>query len=316
MAIRTQKHQLENDLGIGSQVTTPTRLLDKKGNFKVERRGTKSIFRHPYQMLLGMSWFRFHAVIVMFYLIINLLFALCYVAIGREALSGEYHGQFMANFFKAFFFSVQTMTTVGYGNTAPMCFTSNLIAAIEALFGLMVFALATGLYYAKFTRPEAKIKFSAVAVIAPYKDKINGFMFRIINESTTQLIDIEAQATFSWLQADSEGKLRRSYEVLQLERSKIAIFPLNWTIVHPIDDQSPFKGHSIEELHEMKVEIIVFVKAQDLTFGQMVQTNSSYLSTEILWGYKFIPMYYADEKNGTILEMDKIDHTKPMELHR
>lgn len=314
MSQNTDPKVIENDLGIGSEVTSSMRLLDKNGKFKLERRGTK-VLRHPYEMLLSMSWFRFHLVIVTFYLFINVLFAFCYLAIGREALSGEYHGVLMHDFFKSFFFSIQTFTTVGYGNTSPMCFASNAIAAIEALFGLLIFALATGLYYAKFTRPTAKIKFSSVSVISPYKDGLNAFMFRIFNESTTQLIDVEAQATFSWLKTDKYGKLLRSYKILPLERNKIALFPLNWTIVHPIDSDSPFHESTREELEEMNVEIIIFIKAHDLTYGQTVQSNISYLANEIRWGHKFVPMYFSDKQRGTIFEMDKIDETKEEALY-
>lgn len=302
-----------NDLGIGSQVTTNTRLIDKNGNFRVEKQGV-NIWTHPYQRLIEMSWLNFHLFLLSFYLFINAIFAFIYVAIGKEALTGEYRGTFEADYFKAFFFSLQTFTTVGYGSISPACFISNAVAGFEAFMGLMIFALATGLYYAKFTKPNPKIKFSDIAVVAPYKDGINGLMMRIVNHATSQLIDVEAFITFSWLQKDSEGKFRRSFKPLTLERQKISLFPLNWTIVHPIDEDSPLWGKSAEVLIAENAELIIYIKAYDITFGQTIQANSSYLNNEILWGQKFIPMYYAHETQGTIIELDKINHIKEMPL--
>jgi inward rectifier potassium channel len=296
----------DNDLGLGNKVTSNTRLLDKSGKFPVFRKGEK-IWMHPYQRLLEMSWLRFHILIISFYVFVNFLFALAYVAIGKEALSGEYHGVFMADFFKAYFFSIQTFTTVGYGSVSPICFTSNMIAAFEALFGLLIFALATGLYYAKFTRPESRIKFSDIALISPYKDGMNGLMLRMINNSHSELIEVEAMITYSWLHVDKDGIKRRSYQQLVLERNKVSLFPLNWTLVHPIDEQSPLWGKTLEDLVRTNAECLVFVKGMNTTFGQTVQATSSYLANEVLWGYKFEPMYYADEVYGTILEMDKIN---------
>jgi inward rectifier potassium channel len=305
-----KKHQttqnVENDLGIGNKVITNTRLIDKNGKFRVYRKGEK-IWMHPYQRLIEMSWLNFHLFIVGFYIVINIFFAFAYVAIGENALSGEYHGNLFAKFFKAYFFSVQTFTTVGYGGIAPMCFSSNVIAAFEALLGLLIFALATGLYYAKFTRPKSKINFSNIAVIGSYKDDVKGFMLRMVNHSYSELIEMEAIVTYSWLQKDKTGVLRRSYMPIALERQKVALFPLNWTLVHPIDENSPLSGKTAADLIAENAEFIVFVKGMDTTFGQMIQSTSSYLAKEIQWNSKFVPMYYSDATYGTVLELDKIN---------
>ena len=297
---------LENDLGIGNKIVANTRLIDKNGQFRVHRRGEK-IWMHPYQRLIEMSWLRFHVVIVSFYIIINIFFTLGYVAIGEKALSGEYHGSFFAEFFKAYFFSVQTFTTVGYGSIAPMCFASNVIAAFEALSGLLIFALATGLYYAKFTRPKSKINFSDIAVVAPYKENLRGFMLRMVNHSYSNLIEMEAIITYSWLQKDKEGVLRRSFLPISLERNKVALFPLNWTLVHPISEESPLFGKKAEDLISENAEFIVFTKGLDTTFGQMIQATASYSASEVIFEHKFEPMYYSDDTYGTVLELDKIN---------
>lgn len=302
----------ENDLGLGNQLTGSFRLIDENGKFKAKRKG--QFFWHPYQDLLEMSWFKFHLVIFSFYAVVNAFFAFAYYSIGVESLSGEHYNDFWREYFKCYFFSVQTLTTVGYGAVAPMCFFSNALAAFEALTGLLIFALITGLYYAKFTRPKAKILYSSNVNISPFKDGVNGVMFRMVNQRNTDLIDVSIQLTFSWVAADESGVKRRHFQPLDLERSKIALFPLNWTIVHPIVENSPFYGKKIEDFEGINAELLAFVTAYDITFGQMVQSRKSYQYTEMNFGKKFLPMYYADEKYGSIIEYEKINDVQEMAL--
>lgn len=306
--------QIEGDLGIGNKVTGHSRLIDKNGQFRVDRRGV-NIWKHPYQLMIELPWLKFHVVIVAFYLSVNILFAAIYVALGTDSLSGDQNISLLDFFLKAYFFSMQTFTTVGYGSIYPVSFLSNIVAALEALFALLTFALVTGLYYAKFTNPESKINFSDIGVIAPFRDGINGFMFRIVNHSTSQVIDVEAMVTYSFLQDDHNGIKRRLFRQMTLERNKVSLFPLNWTIVHPIDENSPLWGKTHQELIESDAEFIVFIKGQDITFGHAIHANGSYLAKELRWGHKFDPMYYADEVYGTVLELDKINHTSAKELH-
>jgi inward rectifier potassium channel len=302
----------ENDLGLGNQLTGNYRLLDENGKFKAKRKG--KFFWHPYQDLLEMSWFRFHLVIFLFYAVVNALFAFIYYNIGVESLSGEHYNDFFSEYFKCYFFSVQTLTTVGYGAVAPLCFLSNVVAAFEALTGLLIFALITGLYYAKFTRPKAKILYSSMANISPFKDGINGVMFRMVNQRNTDLIDVAIQLTLSWVEDDPHGVKRRHFQPLELERSKIALFPLNWTIVHPITETSPFYRKKLEDFKDINAELMAFVTAYDITFGQMVQSRKSYQYSEMNWAKKFLPMYYADEKYGSIIEYEKINDVQDMDL--
>ena len=175
-----KNQQQDNDLGLGNQLTGAYRMVDKNGNFRVKRKGI-SVW-HPYNSLLKMSWTKFHIMIFAFYGVVNAIFAYIYYLIGENALSGEYFTSFYPQYTKAFFFSVQTLTTVGYGAISPNCFWSNSVAAVEALIGLLIFALVTGLYYAKFTRPESKILYSEKMLFSPYKEDINGLMFRMVNQ--------------------------------------------------------------------------------------------------------------------------------------
>lgn len=299
-----KNQQQDNDLGLGNQLTGAYRMVDKNGNFRVKRQGS-SIW-HPYNSLLKMSWTNFHIMIFVFYAVVNAIFAYFYYLIGENALSGEYFTSFYPQYTKAFFFSVQTLTTVGYGAISPNCFWSNTVAAVEALIGLLIFALVTGLYYAKFTRPESKILYSEKMLFSPYKEDINGLMFRMVNQRTSQLIDVEVQVTFSWVEPTESGMLTRRFQSLTLERSKVMLFPLNFTIVHPITPESLLYGKTLEDMRTMNAEFLVFVKAHDASFGQQVQSTTSYQSQDMSWAKKFLPMYYADENEGTILDLEKI----------
>jgi inward rectifier potassium channel len=307
-----KSNHAENDLGLGNQLTGNYRLLDENGKFKAKRKG--QFFWHPYQDLLEMSWFSFHLVIFIFYAIVNAFFALIYYNIGVESLSGEHYNDFFSEYFKCYFFSVQTLTTVGYGAVSPICFFSNVVAAFEALTGLLIFALITGLYYAKFTRPKAKILYSSMVNISPFKNGLNGVMFRMVNQRNTDLIDVAIQLTLSWVADDADGVKRRHFQPLELERSKIALFPLNWTVVHPIIETSPFYGKKLEDFKDINAELLAFVTAYDITFGQMVQSRKSYQHSEMNWAKKFLPMYYADEKHGSIIEYEKINDVQDMTL--
>jgi inward rectifier potassium channel len=296
----------ENDLGLGTKITENNiRLISKQGNYRITRKGDNS-WTHPYQALVEMPWSHFLLCTVLFYACINFIFAMLYMAIGTHGLSGEVYPDFWQNFEKAYFFSAQTFTTVGYGAVAPVCISANGLAAMEALVGLMVFALATGLFYARFSRPSIKIGYSEKILITPYKG-ITALMFRIVNQQHTQVIEVEVQVTMSYLEVIN-GTKQRLYKTLSLERNRVSLFPMNWTIVHPIDEDSPMSGWSKEALKEKSIEIIIFIKAYDATFAQQIHSNGSYIFDEFVWDKKFASMYYADEELGTtILEMDKLN---------
>ena len=284
------------DLGLGSKVTgqTRTRFLNKDGSFNVERTG-QSFIRSlsPYHALLTVSWAKFNSMVVLSYFTVNLLFAAGYMLCGQGALEGSASTTFALRFWDAFFFSVQTLATIGYGKMSPSGFASNILVAVEALTGLFGFALATGLLFARFSRPTAKIRFSEKAVVAPYRD-ISGFMFRIVNERKNQIIELAATVTFSKMESYNGRRIRRFYR-LSLERDKVTFFPLNWTIVHPIDEQSPLFGVTEKGLKESDAEFAILLSGIDEIFSQTVHSRSSYKYDEIVVGAKFKDMFLPSE---------------------
>lgn len=299
----SKAEQVEDDLGLGDKIMTGGgRLINKDGTFNIVREG--NTVWTLYQNLVEISWPRFLGLTTLVYGLINGVFATLFWLIGPNALSGMENKAPFEQFTHAFFFSIQTFTTVGYGGITPQTFLADLLASFDAFVGLLAFALATGLLFARFAKPRAQIKFSKNAIIAPYGDK-KSLQFRIVNLRSNKIINLTAQVTMTWLEVTPNGKKRR-FQQLDLERDQVILFPLNWTLVHPIEGDSPFMDRDISDIKRMETEILVLVQGFDETFSQSVHVNSSYTCAEILTASKFVPMYYA-ENGQTILELDKLN---------
>ena len=247
---------------------------------------------------------------IIYNFLVNTLFASIYSLIGIENLTGIHGLSPFEQFMEAFFFSAQTITTLGYGQVAPLGLLANIVAAIESLLGLLFFALATGLFYGRFSKPISKIKFSQKAIIAPYQD-INGFMFRLVNPQKNELLDVEINVSVSMKRKNSE---LRDFHILDLERDNVRFFPSMWTVVHPIDKNSPLSELSKSDYFEKDLEFIAMLKAFDESSGQMVYSRSSYKPEEIEWGQKFV--YAAKRDNGKLLvDVSRINESEKAELN-
>ena len=291
------------DLGFGAVVAQESRqrFVNRNGSFNVRRTGLAfwpSL--SPYHLLLAVSWGRFLSLMTLSFVLLNAVFALAYLACGEGALAAATETHPYNAFWQAFFFSVHTFATIGYGNISPVGLAANIIVVIESLAGLLATALITGLIFARFSRPTARIIFSHQAVIAPYKN-ITGFMFRITNARKNQLVGLEIKVNLS-LYVSGNGPTNRRFHLLKLERSRVDFFPLSWTVVHPIDEESPLHGYTAEELRQADAEFIILLTALDDSASQMVHTRSSYKYDEIVWGAKFTNIYepIADAEPITI----------------
>lgn len=304
----TLDHDQDKDLGFGQAATRSSkRLINRDGSFNVHRRGL-NFWKSAglYQALLGMGWGRFLLCTSLGYLLLNLVFALFYFAIDvpGHGLAGPEPSSAWDDFLRCFFFSVQTSSTIGYGHILPANTIANVIVTIESYVGLLGVALITGLVFARFSRPHAKVLFSEHALIAPYPPSGTALMFRIVNGRRNQLIELHVQVSFSWIEAG-----RREFYTLNLEREHVPFFSLNWTIVHPIDDDSPLCDVGQEELIRRQAEMSILLTGIDETFSQTVHARSSYRGDEILCGARFLPMYHDDPEHGIILDIDKLsDH--------
>ena len=282
----------ERDLGFGSRVleSARARFLNRDGTFNVVRENQPFLRSlNLYHEMLSAPLWVFYAVIVGIYVLLNLLFAGLYLLCGPSALHGSTAVTPAERFLEAFFFSVQTLATIGYGRLSPDGAAANSLVAIEALVGLLGVAFATGLSFARFSRPLAHIQYSDRAVIAPYRG-ISGLMFRIINERRNQLIEVKARVTLSRI-VNENGRRVRKLEPLALERTTVLFFPLHWTIVHPIDEKSPLQGATAESLRESEAEFLILVTGTDETFSETVHSRSSYLAQEVVVGARFADMF-------------------------
>lgn len=307
MAIREQVVKPENDLGFGPQPVIKSQpLINKDGSVNV-RRKRLSLFNTAdnYHTLIKMSWGKFWLIILSGYLLVNLVFATIYVSIGADSLDGAAGSNGLGHFLDAFFFSAQTISTVGYGHINPHGVFANSVAAIESMLGLLAFALATGLLYGRFSRPTAKIVYSDNILISPYKEDGKGLMFRISNLRRNVLIDLHVEVIFSYNEIIN-GQATRKFFPLELERSEVSILTLNWTIVHPLDENSPLADATPEELDRTQASFSVLLKAFDDTFSQTVHSRTSYQYCDMVWDAKFIPMFSREDNGRILLDMSKI----------
>jgi len=292
---------VDTDLGFGSVVTRESRkrFLNRDGTFNVRREGLGVLGSlSVYHYLLTITWTRFLMYVTALYLAANALFASLYVLCGAHALTGFTNEAVELRFAQAFFFSVHTLATIGYGNIAPTNLAANLIVTVESLVGLLGFAIVAGIMFARFARPMAQIAFSRNALIAPYQDG-KAFMFRIVNRKSNELVDLHATLLLSRRKKNG-GTNDREFLPLKLERDRVVLFPLTWTIVHPIDQESPLYGMAAEELGQCDSEFLVLLNGFDETSAQTVHTRSSYKGTEVIWGGRFRTMFNPPDEDGTI----------------
>ena len=300
------------DLGFGSIVggANERRLIERDGRFTARREGFAPLsYLNGYHAMLTISWPRFLGIVTLVYAGMNAVFAVLYLLCGTAALGGLGAEQIGGRFLRAFFFSVETYATIGYGNIFPASAAANWMVTVESIISILAVALLTGLVFARFARPTAALLFSDSAVIAPYQGK-SGFMFRITNARSNQLMELEAKVQFTRI--DGAG---RRYTQLKLERTKVVFFPLSWTIVHPIDESSPMFGLTHDDLVRMDTEFLILISGIDETFAQTVHARSSYKADEIMVGRKFSNMYNPVARDGTIsIDVSRLSDTEDAPL--
>jgi len=289
----------DRDLGFGTSLSRRTnfRLLNHDGTFNVQRRKPTfwtSLF--SYNALISMPWWKFFLNVLAIYVTLNTIFAIGYIAFGSQALVGDAG---VPLFLRAYFFSVHTLATIGYGNVSPHGLAANLLVTIESLVGLMSFALVTGLVFARFARPTASIIYSRQALIAPFRGG-RAFMFRIMNARDNELVELHASVVMSRFENG-----QRRYHPLSLDRERVTFFPLNWTVVHPIDENSPLYGWDEHMLQHSEAEFLILLTATDETFAQVVHNRSSYTTDEVIWSARFLPLMDADSDGVPRLRLER-----------
>ncbi len=307
MSAANDKEDFFKETGFGNKVIEPNqRLLNKDGSTNVQRKGL-SIFQSFsfYHSLITMPWWKFNLVVIAAYVIMNFIFASLYFFLDINHLNGMIAQTSGDKFLEAFFFSTQTISTVGFGRLNPSGWTDSSIAAIESMVGLLGFALATGLLYGRFSRPIIKLLYSKNAIIAPYKDG-SGFMFRIANKRKDELIEVEAVVIMSKV-VQENGKDIRKFSTLELELDRISVLSMTWTIVHPITERSPMFRMKPEDFKNQSVEWMVMIKCFEETFSQTVHSRTSYQHHELVHGAKFISAIEPGENGSVIVSLDRIN---------
>ena len=313
MALSKQKIdpslKMNNDTGFGTNAANyGGRFINRDGTFNTRREGVTYLRRFSlYHSMLNMPMWKFIGLILITYISVNLVYASIYLLVGIEQLQGVVATTPWGKFKEAFFFSAETFTTVGYGRVNPVGDGANVVAAIEAMSGFLTFALATGLMFGRFSKPKSFLIFSDFALISPYKD-MTALMFRFAPyKDNHTLTDVQIRVNIG-LKVNMDGNAEYRYYDLTLERSKVESLPMNWTVVHPIDDKSPFLGFTKEDMIAADVELYVLIRGFDDVYSNFVQQRTSYTYDEIIFNGKFVPMYRESlDGKTTILELHKLN---------
>ena len=309
------KAKADNTTGFGNNASNyGGRFISKDGQANIEKKGISFFDQISwYHTLLRMPTWKFQVIIFSFFIVINFVFAIIYYFLGMEHLSGISGKTEIEKLAQAYFFSAQTFTTVGYGHISPSGFLTSAIAATEALIGLLSFALATGLLYGRFSKPQAHLIFSENAIIAPFQSG-TALMMRVAPYKNTNLTDAEAKVTLGLIVEENGKKINKFFQ-LPLEYDKVNALTLSWTLVHPITDESPLFGFTNDDYRNNKGEILLFVKAFDEMFSNIVASRTSYTFDEVLYGNKFVQMYeHSFDNKKTVLQLDKLNVFEKVEI--
>lgn len=293
--------------GLEENTNNLKRLVNKDGSFNIIRKGQPNQWMNNfYHTLIDLSWFKFSLFVSLVFVVFILIFSFIYTVIQSKFD--------WSTFYDSFFYSAQTLTTADFGCTSPPGTLAKLLSLVEALAGIIAFAIATGICYGRFAKPDAKIRFSKNMVIAPFNDK-TALQFKICNTRNSNLIEVEATLLFTYYATLHNRKMRR-YTYLSLEREKVSSFPLPWVISHPIEESSPLYKMDADALKACNAEFLVLIKAYDDTFSQNVNLRFSYRYDEIIWGAKFKINFDQEINEKIVIEMNRMDEYEVINLNK
>lgn len=301
------------DPGFGySSSKNARKLINEDGTSNVVHVNRKSGIHDLYSYLIEVAWWKFFIYVFLTYTLINVIFAIIYNLIGIEQITPS-TGNIFRDLLNGFFFSAQTITTVGYGGIAPQGLIANIIASFQAMIGLLGFSFITGLLYGRFSKPKAIIKFSEHLIVRDFKDH-RAIMFRLMNRRKNMMIEPEATVTLAVSEWNEDKKeYQRGFYQLKLQRDKIMYLPTMWTIVHELDSESPLAKYSNEELKELDAEMYILLKYHDEAFSQKLFKIYSYKFSGLQIDKKFVPSFSFDKEGNTLLDHSKLDE---LEDHR
>ena len=310
-----RKHALiksNEDTGFG---TNPDnyggRFVNRDGTFNVRKEGLPFFKRFSlFHTMLNMPSWKFYGTLFTFYLAVNFIFACIYFFIGGSQFQGILENGSRGTFKEMFFFSTETFTTVGYGRVNPTGDLANGVAAIESMLGLLSFAIATGLLYGRFSKPKSFLIFSKQALVSPFRGgKALMFRFAAYKDNHT-LTNLDIKVNAAMIVAEHGKNVYKFYDLV-LERSHVESLPMNWTVVHPLDADSPLFEYTAEDMKKADLEIYVSLRGFDDVYSNIVQQRTSYTYSEILFDRKFAQMYHeSPDGKTTIIELNRLDEHK------
>jgi inward rectifier potassium channel len=267
-------------------------IQSRDGKFHIPNMGAwYTYWRDPYHLLLTIPWVGFAGIVTVVYLFINSLFALAYMA-GGNCLEGVRAGDFG----DAFFFSVQTLGSIGYGAIHPITFYANCVVTVEAIISLLLIAVVTGLAFARFSRPQARVIFSNEVVINQYNG-VPTLMFRMSNERQNIIIEAQLQVYLLVDEITQEGHFMRRFHELKMMRNRTPALSLTWTPMHSIDSDSPLFGHTSESLAQLNAQIQASITGIDEAVSYNISARHNYAHQEILYNHRFVDIV-VPQANG------------------
>lgn len=279
-------------------------IVNRDGSINIVRRGLPTApLADLYHRLLSIGWSRLLLLLLGFYLLFNALFAGLYLLAG-DGLENMRPGSFV----DAFAFSVQTMATIGYGKIVPVRPIAHVLVTLESLFGLMATAMMTGLFFAKFSRPTARILFSRVAVMMT-RDGKQSLIFRVGNTRGNQVVEAQLRLWLFRTEQTQEGEQMRRFYELPLVRSFSPVFAMTWSAQHIIDPGSMLFGQSVTDLENTAAELVVTLVGIDNTLAQPVHARHGYRAGDILTQARFVDILSTDERGRRIIDYSRFHDT-------
>jgi inward rectifier potassium channel len=260
-------------------------------------------FMDFYHQLLTVSWPWFFVELAAAFIVVNLAFAFLYL-LDRGGIANARPGSFA----DAFFFSVQTLGTLGYGVMAPKTLYTNLLVTVESFSGILTIALFTGIIFARFSRPFARVVFSNVAVVAPF-DGVPTLMFRVANQRGEAILDASIVVTLARQHTTVEGVTMRRFQELKLLRSSTALFALSWTVMHPIDQTSPLYGLTQADMIDRDMEVVVVLNGLDEIVVDRIYARHAYWADEMIWDRRFVDVISVTPNGARLVDLTRFHET-------
>jgi len=281
--------------------------LPHRGRLAIVKGQDISRYTDFYHMVLGAPWWLFFLGLAGVFVGTNLVFALLYLADPGGILHARPH-----SFWDAFVFSAQTVGSINYSVMVPQSTYVNTIVIVEAFVGILMIALFTGIIFARFSRPFARVVFSRVAVIAPF-DGVPTLMFRTANQRGNQVLDAAMSLNLARQHVTREGQVFRRFDELKLVRARTSLFALSWTVMHPIDETSPLYGVTPQDMADKQMEVVALLSGADATMAETIYARYSYSPEHIVRGHRFVDVLYLTPKGRRVVDLTRFHDTIPVD---